>query len=423
MMRAFLGAWAVAAFLLVSVPLDAAAATSRALRAAQSTLRRSLATSVSAAGPASGAYVVDLTTGRALFAAADRVGRLPASVEKIYTTSTALLRFGPSANLTTRLLGQGSLDTAGTWRGTLYLQGGGDPTFGSASFDQNAYGTGATVQRVVSNLIRDSGIKALRGTVVGDESFFDAFRGTAPYGFQTATDIGGPLSALSYNRGLADEQGNSLQDQPPLFAAQQLVFALRSAGVSVPPGTPTGSGATPADATELAVVNSPRLATLIRMTNVPSDNFFAEMLLKVLGARFGGGGSSAAGATVVRGQLAVFGVHARVEDGSGLSRRDVTSPRQVVMVLRAMASNPDFVSSLAVAGRTGTLASRMRGTAAAGRCRGKTGTLHDVSDLAGYCTARDGHTLAFAFLMNSVDPPSARGLQDSMTVALARYNG
>jgi D-alanyl-D-alanine carboxypeptidase/D-alanyl-D-alanine-endopeptidase (penicillin-binding protein 4) len=422
-MRALLAAVMTAAVLGAGFPLGATAASGRALRAAQSALRRALSSGINAAGSSSGAYVVDLATGRTLYAAADRIGRLPASVEKLYTTSTALLRFGPEGSLRTSVLGQGSLDANGTWRGTLYLRGGGDPTFGSVSFDQNAYGTGATLQRLVSNLMQQAGISAVEGRVVGDESYFDSLRGTAPYAFQTSTEIGGPLSALDYDRGLADEQGNSLQEQPALFAAQQLVYVLRAAGVNVPTGTPTGSGTAPSSAGELAAVSSPRIANLIRLTNLPSDNFFAEMLLKGLGARFGASGSSAAGAAVVRSQLASFGVHPSIEDGSGLSRNDLTTPRQLVMVLARMATNPDFVSSLPVAARTGTLTNRMRGTLAAGRCRGKTGTLHDVSNLAGYCRARDGHTLAFAFLMNSVDPPSARALQDSMTVALARYNG
>ena len=57
-----------------------------------------------------------------------------------------------------------------------------------------------------------------------------------------------------------------------------------------------------------------------------------------------------------------------------------------------MAANNDFVNSLAVAGVTGTLAAGLHGTAAQGRCQGKTGTLNDVANLVGYCTARDGHT-------------------------------
>jgi D-alanyl-D-alanine carboxypeptidase/D-alanyl-D-alanine-endopeptidase (penicillin-binding protein 4) len=79
-------------------------------------------------------------------------------------------------------------------------------------------------------------------------------------------------------------------------------------------------------------------------------------------------------------------------------------------------------SSLPVAGRNGTLYNRMRGTAAQDRCHAKTGTLHDVSALAGFCNTTGGERVAFAFLMNRVYPSSARALQDKMTVALARYD-
>ncbi len=430
-MRALLTALAAVSFIVAGPPLAAAATVapgpvapvSAHTRAAERTLGRTLSAGIHAAGSSSGADVVDLSTGTTLYSAAAGVGRYPASVEKVYTTATALLKLGANATLLTRILGTGTVGPGGVFTGTLYLRGGGDPSFGSASFDASAYGTGATMQRLVSNLIRESGITAVHGRVIGDETYFDSLRGTAPYGFQTAYDIGGPLSALDYDRGLADEQGTALQLRPAVFAAQQLVLALRTAGVTVPRGTPTGSGATPSAATAMASVNSPRVGTLIALTNTPSDNFFAEMLLKGLGAQFGGAGSSAAGSAVVRATMATLGVHPRLEDGSGLSRNDVSSPRQVVTVLKRMATNATFVHSLAVAGQTGTLSGRMIGTSAAGACRGKTGTLSDVSDLVGYCHARDGHTLVFAFLMNGVDPTAAHGWQDSMTIAVARYTG
>jgi serine-type D-Ala-D-Ala carboxypeptidase/endopeptidase (penicillin-binding protein 4) len=150
----------------------------------------------------------------------------------------------------------------------------------------------------------------------------------------------------------------------------------------------------------------------------------AEMLLKGLGARFGGSGSTAAGAAVVRAQLSQsFGIHPRLDDGSGLSRDDFTTPRQVVILLSDMAQNPDFVNSLAVAGETGTMRYEMRGTVGQGRCRGKTGTFHDVASLVGYCHARDGHTLAFAFLMNSIDSALGHATEDQMGIALAKYDG
>jgi D-alanyl-D-alanine carboxypeptidase/D-alanyl-D-alanine-endopeptidase (penicillin-binding protein 4) len=64
----------------------------------------------------------------------------------------------------------------------------------------------------------------------------------------------------------------------------------------------------------------------------------------------------------------------------------------------------------------------MRGTPAAGRCRGKTGTIIGVSNLVGMCDTPGGR-VAFAWLMNRVDPFGARRLQDRMTAALARYEG
>ena len=166
------------------------------------------------------------------------------------------------------------------------------------------------------------------------------------------------------------------------------------------------------------------MSTLIRLTNRPSDNFFAEMLLKGVGARFGSGGTTTAGASVVRAQLVRFGVHPRVVDGSGLSRANRTTPRQVVRLLDRMSGQErfdDFFASLAVAGRSGTLEKRMRKTAAAGRCSGKTGTLNYVSALAGYCRTTGNHLVAFAFLMNGVNVASARKLQDRMTAAIAGY--
>jgi D-alanyl-D-alanine carboxypeptidase/D-alanyl-D-alanine-endopeptidase (penicillin-binding protein 4) len=167
------------------------------------------------------------------------------------------------------------------------------------------------------------------------------------------------------------------------------------------------------------------MATLIALANTPSDNFIAETLLKDVGARFGGAGTTAAGAAVVRSDLANrFGITPTFDDGSGLSYDDYTTPRQVVTLLSAQATNSPFVNSLAVGGETGTLAHEMRGTIAQGRCRGKTGTLSAVANLAGYCQAADGHTLAFAFLMSSVrNTDTAHAIEANMAVALAKYNG
>jgi serine-type D-Ala-D-Ala carboxypeptidase/endopeptidase (penicillin-binding protein 4) len=419
-MRGFVAALlATGALLGAVVPANAQSTTP-----AQRALGRAMRSGIRAAGGRDGVDVVDMTTGTTLFSSDPGVPRLPASVEKVYTTSTALLRFGPDTRLTTRVLGVGTFDLGGGFHGTLYLKGGGDPTFGSRSFDHSAYGTGATMQQLVTNLVRATGITSISGRIVGDESYFDSLRGTPPYNDQASSWIEGELSALIFNRGLANPAGSAFQRRPALFATQQFVSALRSAGVRVPKETRVYTGVTPATAEQLAVVHSPKMSYLIKLTNTPSDNFFAEMLLKGLGASFGGAGTTAAGAAVVRAELATFGVHPKLNDGSGLSRSDLTSPRQVVTVLERMADNPDFTNSLAIGGETGTLQNEMVGTVGQRNCIGKTGTLHDVANLAGYCTARDGHKLVFAFLMNNqANPDYGHEVEANMAVALAKYDG
>ncbi len=378
------------------------------------------------AGSYSGAYVADLTAGQTLYADNADTGRLPASVEKLYTTTTALQRFGANATLTTSVLGQGRMEGT-TYVGTLYLRGGGDPTFGAQGFDAANYGTGATIQRLVADLVMATGMTGFQGNVVADETIFDSVRGTPATHNRRSTDVEGELSGLAFDRGWYNLQGTVLDTHPALDAGLELVSTLRAAGVKVrgrTGGVRVTAGRTPTGATSLASVASPTMATLIALTNTPSDNFFAETLLKDVGARFGSGGTTADGAAVVRAQIASeFGIRPRFNDGSGLSRYDLTSPAQVVTLLRDMAGIPQFTRSLAVAGETGTLEHEMRGTYAQARCRGKTGTLSDVSNVVGYCRARDGHTLAYAVMMNGIYPDYAHPIQNQMIVAMARYDG
>jgi serine-type D-Ala-D-Ala carboxypeptidase/endopeptidase (penicillin-binding protein 4) len=327
-------------------------------------------------------------------------------VQKLYTTSTALLRFGPAASLRTQVMAGGLVDELGVLRGNLYLRGGGDPTLSQAK-----------IAALASAVAAQTGITRVDGSVLGDETLFDARRGAARTAFAFDRDIGGVLSGLAVGRGF------SRDGAPAKEAARRFAKALRAAGVRVDGRTSVGP--TPVEAPEVAGVDSPPMAELARLTNVPSDNFDAEMLLKALGAAFGGAGTTPAGAGVVRQQLAVFGVQPQVVDGSGLSRSNRTSPRQVVTLLAGMHSQeevgPAFESSLAVAGRTGTVRRRMRGTPAQDRCRAKTGTLRAVSTLAGYCLTTGGRTVAFAMLMSTRNVTRAHRVQDRMTAAIATY--
>lgn len=396
-MRARLLALAALACLLAFAP----AAQAITLPALQAKLTREMRL----AGTFSGAYVRDLDTGQSVFARKADTARSPASVEKLYTTSTALLKLGPDATLPTAAVSSAALDAGGVLRGDLILKGGGDPTLDRARIGQLA----AAVQA--------AGVSRVAGSVLGDESRFDLLRGSYDTGGSYDRDMGGVLGALTVGRGF------STSLRPGLGAAKDLVRALRADGVKVDGAT--GVGAAAPDARTVAQTLSPAIRDLIAMTNVPSDNFYAETLLKDLGASFGGAGTTAAGTAVVRAQLASFGVHPRIVDGSGLSRADRTTPRQVVRLLERMHAQevgPDFEASLPVVGRTGTLKRRMRGTPAQDNCHAKTGTLIGVSALAGACATPSGHTLAFAMLMTRASVFRAHGVQDRMTAAIASYS-
>ncbi len=129
---------------------------------------------------------------------------------------------------------------------------------------------------------------------------------------------------------------------------------------------------------------------LIRLTNKPSDNFFAETLVKDLARQAGGVGTTARGARIAAGFARRLGARATLVDGSGLSRGNRASPASIVRLLGAMYRRDDydpFVDSLPIAGQDGTLFDRMRRGPAKFHCRGKTGTLSNVSALSGYCEA------------------------------------
>jgi D-alanyl-D-alanine carboxypeptidase/D-alanyl-D-alanine-endopeptidase (penicillin-binding protein 4) len=360
-------------------------------------------------GSHAGAYVVDLGTRRVLYSRnADRP-LAPASNEKLLTTAAALIRLGPATTLDTvvRPAPDAVLQPDGTLEGDLILVGAGDPSLNDVA-----------MRDLVAQL-RAAGIRRVTGAVVGDESLFDNRRGSYDSGFGYDSDLGGELGALTWGHGRFESRG------PAYYAASRLRYFLKLGKVRVSTKVgvaPTATIETPT----LAVHGSPTIADLISITNHPSDNFYAETLLKLLGARAGTGGSTARGIIAAQEILKQLGVKAKMVDGSGLSRVDRVSPHQIVRLLAAMAGRPEgalFRASLAAPGEWGTLQHRMTGTAARGACRAKTGTLNGVSALSGYCLDLAGHTIVFSLLENGVCAVCAKTLEDQIVPMLARYEG
>jgi D-alanyl-D-alanine carboxypeptidase/D-alanyl-D-alanine-endopeptidase (penicillin-binding protein 4) len=296
----------------------------------------------------------------------------------------------------------------------LYLVGAGDPSLNDVAL------------KALAGRIADAGVTRIRGGLLADESLFDLRRGSYDSRYAPDGDIGGWLGALTWAHGRPDDTLGPAQE-----AADRLHLFLRGLGIKAGkrPVVQALPRADSALAVPLADVESLPMTRLAAITNQPSDNFYAEMLLTGLGARFGSAGTTPAGIKVVRSALSALGVRpTAMVDGSGLSRADRASPRQILSLLVAMdRAAPDvreaWLASLAVVGRSGTLEKRMRGTPAQDRCRGKTGTLRGVSALSGYCVTAEGRTIGFSFLENAVNPGAAKAIEDRMLARVAQLSG
>ena len=362
----------------------------------------------------SGAWIMDANTGRVLFRRKAGRPRILASNSKVFTTSTAVSRFGPDSHLATTVWSSDDVSD-GISQG-LYLKGMGDPTLSTSDLT------------TLAGRVRAAGVLTVLGPLFYDDSFLDHQTGIPEHGI--SSERVGTLSALTLD-------GGGFSD-PARTAAQRFEDALRHAGVSI--GNGVTNAQVPVGAVQVSEEDSPTLASLIRSTNVPSNNFMAEMLLKDVGGAFGGSGSTASGIGVVQSFASTHGASFSGENGSGLTRLNRASPASVGRLLNSMLKVDDnasadqkaaevrlrdaFVGSLAVAGRSGTLANRMRGGAAAGRCHAKTGTLDSVSALSGYCFKGPNdqdHAMVFSLLMNSVDVNRAHVIQDRMAALIARF--
>jgi serine-type D-Ala-D-Ala carboxypeptidase/endopeptidase (penicillin-binding protein 4) len=382
--------------------------TAATTEAAAPRLETALAHALRAPGVAptrTAALAIDLETGEVVFGSRVERALAPASAEKLPVAFAALRLLGADHRFSTDVMGDGVL-VGRAWRGDVYLVGGGDPTLALSD---------------VESLARDvarSGVRRITGAVVGDESYFDARRAAPGWkpsfvGFESR-----PLSALSVD-GVQIRGANG----SAVAAAVALTAALERRGVAVAGRARTGRA--PTDVVPLALDLSDRLADVVRHMNRESDNFVAEVLLKELGAQVGLAGTTAEGSRVVRAELAAAGVPLsgiRIEDGSGLSRLDRLTAQALVSILRAGADDPHtggaFVTSLAVAGISGTMKKRLVRRPTRSRVIAKTGTTSQASALAGFVRRR----YVFAIVQNGSPVPywPAREAQDRFVTILAR---
>lgn len=226
---------------------------------------------------------------------------------------------------------------------------------------------------------------------------------------------------------------------PALWSGQLFLEALRKAGIPlsgpmrvIRAGEPVVQGTW----TDVGSVSSPPVSELVRDMMKPSQNLHAQLLLLAVGADSGATGVSAAGRTTEAAGLAALPSFLRkaaireqdvsLEEGSGLSRKNLVTARSLVRLLTFMSRHPTAAAwrdSLPIGGVDGTLRARFIQPGLRGNVRAKTGSLRNVHSLSGYLTNSVGEPLVFSILVNGAVPqegvPSAREAMDAWVAALA----
>jgi D-alanyl-D-alanine carboxypeptidase/D-alanyl-D-alanine-endopeptidase (penicillin-binding protein 4) len=219
---------------------------------------------------------------------------------------------------------------------------------------------------------------------------------------------------------------------PTAWFADVLRYRLVEAGVEITGRAMDIDDAVPRPDTSsgqvLDTYRSEPLSALVQPLLKESINLYAEAVLRLNAPRGSFPTNDAALAGLVS-RLDGWGIPRnsyQIVDGSGLSRRNVVAPETLLAVLQRMAASPDasaFVRGLPIAGRDGSLEGRMRGTAAEGNLRAKTGTMSNIRSLAGYVTTRDQERLAFVILLNNFEGTGMQANEaiDVVAVRLADF--
>ncbi|MBT8203590.1 MAG: D-alanyl-D-alanine carboxypeptidase/D-alanyl-D-alanine-endopeptidase [Acidimicrobiia bacterium] len=326
----------------------------------------------------------------------------PASNQKLLTGAGALGLLPADFRFRTEIVQAGD---------DLVLVAGGDPTLTTADLDE------------LAAQVKAAGITAVPGRLIVDATRYSAHR-TAPgwQDWQMPTYVG-PLSVfvVGDNRHRTDEE--YLAD-PDLGNAALLRAALSEIGVRIAGATELGEA--PADTVTVAVRESPDRDALVRRLLTSSDNEIAEALVREIGFRVNGIGTSLGGALAIERYLEGLGwaETGQAGDGSGLSRanlRGAAEWRELMVLAMEQEWWPTFVDSLAVAGRTGTLRARLGGAATAGIVRAKTGSIIGGRSLTGILTDAAGRTVVFSFVVNGSSAGAALPVVDEFVETLARH--
>jgi len=397
----------------------------------------------------------------------------PASTMKLVTTFAALELLGPTYQWKTEFFTDGTLSN-GVLNGNLYLKGGGDPKLNMEKLwllmrDLRANG----VQQVTGDLILDRShfnqpqlptfnddggdenapflvkpdsllinLKALRFVARNDsgrvtvaveppiatiriDNQVKALAGSKCTGdvrYNPVTQADGVTVVVSGQlaEGCSSQTYLSLLDHPT-YAAGAVRAIWNELGGSIQGVDRLAT--VPSNARLLARAFSPDLVEIIRDINKYSNNTMARQLFLSLGARYrtdADGDDAKAAQRVIRQWLAKKGMtapHLVMENGSGLSRDERVSAREMATLLQAAWKSPyaaEFMSSMPIVGMDGTMRKRLKRTALSGEGHIKTGTLNTVRAIAGYSRDSNGNTWAVVAILNDPKPWGASSILDQV---------
>ncbi len=447
-----------------------------------------------------GVQIVSLDTGKTLYSHDANKLFVPASTAKLYTAALALDTFGPEYRVATSVFASEKPGRDGELRGDLVLVGYGDPTLG---LDKRV-----SWADTLATSVRKSGIKSVRGALIGDASWFAApLYGSGWEAADLQSWFGAPVSALSVDENVvriqvrpAPQSGNKARiafdppesapdldnqlttlrapartdislyrapgtatlhafgtiasnaevqyyrqavDDPALIAVDQFRAALLRQGVSVKGKSrslywPERNDALSGDKVQhIADVFSPPLAEIVNRGLKVSQNLYLQNLLLMVGAKDAAderaageesavfSSSESRGIRAMRRYLQRIGVPLEgvlIEDGPGLSRRDLTSPAALASLLVNLGDSPGAKAlrlGLPEAGVDGSLTWRMRNSAAKGRIHAKTGSMAHTYALAGFALTAANERLAFAIMLNNYKRPRDAGRSSAELDAIA----
>jgi D-alanyl-D-alanine carboxypeptidase/D-alanyl-D-alanine-endopeptidase (penicillin-binding protein 4) len=406
---------------------------------------------------------------------------IPASISKVATASATLESFPPGYKFKTQLLSEGDIQEK-TLKGDLYLKGGGDPSFVSENmwflvntfkrndlqkiegdivvddslFDAKRFDTSRQPERV--DRAYDAPVGAMSfnwnsvnifvrpGAKPGEPArvYLDPENDYVRLVNKTTTmtgdgnsiaasrvedkNFGGDVIHVSGKIGKGAKEVVIFKNitKPDLWAGYNLKSFLAQRGIAVTGKIRVGK------ATEkmrlLAESESKGIEQVLADMNKFSNNYVAEMLTKNMGAIKNAPGSLEAGMEVINAHLKKLNLpedQYTMLNPSGLTRDNRISPFAMWKIILHLRNDfqvqPEFLTSLPIAGIDGTLKKRMKNSPGERWVRAKTGYLTDVVSLAGYAGRKDGRVFTFAFIFNgSKDEASMRNLFDQMLIALVQ---